>query len=106
MTTTTTTMTIGLIGLGRMGADIRDRLKQHGHNVTGYDRDPAVSEVASLEALVAGLPAPRVVWVMVPAGDPTEQTVRSLAALLAPGDVIVEGGNSNYGDSIRRGREL
>jgi 6-phosphogluconate dehydrogenase len=105
-TKTTQAMTMGLVGLGRMGAGIRDRLKRDGHEVTGYDRDPALSDVASLTALVESLDAPRVVWVMVPAGDPTEQTLTALAGLLAKGDTIVEGGNSYYRDSIRRAEEM
>ena len=99
-------MTVGLVGLGRMGAGIRGRLRQHGHAVVGYDRDLALADVTSLEALIARLPTPRVVWVMVPAGEATEETVRALGALLTPGDTVVEGGNSFYRDSIRRGEAL
>lgn len=95
-------MQLGLVGLGRMGAGIRDRLRDHGHEVLGYDQDASLGGVASLEALVASLAAPRVVWVMVPSGEATEQTVQALAGLLQPGDVLIEGGNSNYRDSIRR----
>jgi 6-phosphogluconate dehydrogenase len=103
---TATTMTIGLVGLGRMGAGIRDRLREHGHTVTGFDRDPALTDVPSLAALVESLPAPRVVWVMVPAGAPTEQTLDALGGLLARGDLIVEGGNSYYRDSLRRAEAM
>ena len=99
-------MQIGLIGLGRMGAGIAERLRRGGHEVVGYDRSPDARDVDSLEALVAALAAPRVVWVMVPDGDPTEQTVRDIASLLSPGDIVIEGGNSNYRDSIRRAGEL
>ena len=95
-------MQLGLVGLGRMGAGIRDRLRDHGHEVVGYDHDASLGGVASLEALLASLARPRVVWVMVPSGEATEQTVQALAGLLQPGDVLIEGGNSNYRDSIRR----
>jgi 6-phosphogluconate dehydrogenase len=95
-------MRVGLVGLGRMGQGLRGRLEAHGHEVTGFDRDPAVSETPSLEALVAALPAPRVVWVMVPAGVPTDATIDALGALLSPGDTIIEGGNSYHRDSLRR----
>jgi 6-phosphogluconate dehydrogenase len=99
-------MTMGLVGLGRMGAGIRDRLKEYGHTVTGYDRDPKVSDVPSLQALVESLTAPRVIWVMVPSGDPTEQTLQALGGLLARGDTVIEGGNSYYKDSLRRAQEF
>jgi len=99
-------MKIGMIGLGRMGGNMAERLRRHGHEVIGFDHDPAVSQVASLAELAAQLPAPRVAWVMVPAGEPTEKTVATLGSLLAPGDLIIEGGNSFYRDSIRRAGEL
>ena len=99
-------MKLGMVGLGRMGANMAERLRRGGHEVVGYDRDPAVSHVKSLPKLVEALAAPRVVWVMVPAGEPTERVVRELADLLQPGDLIVDGGNSNFRDSIRRGAEL
>jgi 6-phosphogluconate dehydrogenase len=104
-------MEIGMIGLGRMGANMTTRLLGGGHRVVAYDRAPeAVAAVvkggaagaASLAELVGALAAPRAVWVMVPAGDPTESTVRALADALAPGDTVVDGGNSNYRDSMRR----
>jgi 6-phosphogluconate dehydrogenase len=97
---------IGLVGLGRMGAGISERLRRGGHEVVGYDRDPDVSQVASLQELVVSLAPPRVVWVMVPSGAPTEDTVRELAGLLSKGDTIVEGGNSYYRDSMRRAEEV
>jgi 6-phosphogluconate dehydrogenase len=99
---------LGMVGLGRMGGNMAERLRRAGHEVVGYDRDPAASDVADLAELVdrLGDPGSRAVWVMVPAGEPTEQTVRDLAALMATGDVIVDGGNSNFGDSVRRGAEL
>ena len=68
-------MHLGLIGLGKMGGNMRERLRAAGHEVVGYDRNPDVSDAASLEAMVQALPAPRVVWVMVPAGEPTRATV-------------------------------
>ena len=99
-------MKIGLIGLGRMGAGIAERLRRSGHEVVGYDRDPAVSEVASLTELVDALSPPRVVWVMVPAGEPTEATLKELAGLVSSGDILIDGGNSYYKDSKRRAQEL
>ena len=90
--------TLGLIGLGRMGGNMAERLRRGGHTVVGFDRSPDLRDVDSLEALVKALPTPRVVWVMVPAGPPTYETVDALAELLEPGDVIVDGGNSRYTD--------
>ena len=104
-------MQLGMVGLGKMGANMTTRLVRGGHDVIAFDRSPdAVSSsvaqgargARSLEDLVGQLSAPRAVWVMVPAGDPTEQTVRSLTKLLAAGDTIIDGGNSNYKDSVRR----
>ncbi len=91
-------MHLGLVGLGKMGGNMRTRLRERGVTVTGYDANPDVSDVGSLDELVAGLPSPKVVWVMVPAGDITRSTVRSLIDLLGPGDVIVDGGNSRWSD--------
>ncbi|MCC6381357.1 MAG: decarboxylating 6-phosphogluconate dehydrogenase [Dehalococcoidia bacterium] len=99
-------MTLGVVGLGRMGAGIRDRLRRAGHTVTGYDTRAEVSDAPSLAAMVAALPAPRVAWLMVPAGQVTEAAVHDVAALFSPGDVVVDGGNSWYRDSLRRGQEL
>ncbi len=108
-------MELGMVGLGRMGANMTTRLIQGGHRVIVYDRDTkAVATAAtggatgapSLEELVARLTAPRAVWVMVPAGDPTESTIQSLGRLLARGDAIIDGGNSNYKDGMRRATEL
>jgi 6-phosphogluconate dehydrogenase len=99
-------MQIGFVGLGRMGGNMVERLRRGGHEVIGYDRNPSVSEVGSLSEMVGKLAAPRAVWVMVPAGDPTEQSIRELAGLLEGGDLIVDGGNSNFRDSIRRCGEL
>jgi 6-phosphogluconate dehydrogenase len=98
---------IGMVGLGRMGASMAERLRRAGHEVVGYDRsDSSARDVDSLEALVAALPAPRAVWVMVPAGGPTQSTVDALGDLLGPGDVVVDGGNSRYSDSERHAAEL
>ncbi|MGY1606044.1 MULTISPECIES: phosphogluconate dehydrogenase (NAD(+)-dependent, decarboxylating) [unclassified Geodermatophilus] len=91
-------MQLGLIGLGKMGGNMRERLRRAGHEVVGFDHHPERRDVGSLEELVGALPAPRVVWVMVPAGEPTRATVKELAGLLEPGDVIVDGGNSKYTD--------
>ncbi len=91
-------MHIGLIGLGKMGGNMRARLRDGGHTVVGYDRNPDLADVDSLTAMVEALPAPRVVWVMVPAGDATRATVRELAGLLGEGDLVVDGGNSKYTD--------
>ncbi|MEO5851793.1 MAG: phosphogluconate dehydrogenase (NAD(+)-dependent, decarboxylating) [Nocardioides sp.] len=93
-------MEIGLIGLGKMGGNMRTRLRNDGHTVVGFDRNPDVSDVGSLAELVEALPSPRVVWVMVPAGDPTRATIRDLAELLGKGDVIVDGGNSRWTDDL------
>ncbi len=90
----------GMVGLGRMGGNMVERLRGGGHAVVGYDRDAAVSDVPSLAALVEALAAPRVVWVMVPAGEPTRATIAELAGLLAAGDVVVDGGNSRYTDDL------
>jgi 6-phosphogluconate dehydrogenase len=99
-------MKIGLVGLGRMGVGMAERLRRNGHEVVGYDRNPEVSEVRSLEELIGALSPPRVVWVMVPAGEPTESTLKELAGLVSPGDILIDGGNSYYKDSMRRAKEL
>jgi 6-phosphogluconate dehydrogenase len=97
---------LGMVGLGRMGGNMSQRLVQRGHEVVGYDRDPTTSDVPDLAALVAALDPPRAVWVMVPSGTPTDDTVAQLRDLLEPGDVLVDGGNSNFRDSMRHGEEL
>jgi 6-phosphogluconate dehydrogenase len=91
-------MQLGLIGLGKMGGNMRERLREAGHEVVGYDRNPDISDVASLAELVQRLDAPRAVWVMVPAGDPTRQTVEELGEAMTAGDVIIDGGNSRFTD--------
>ncbi len=108
-------MELGFVGLGRMGLNMVARLTRGGHQIVAYDRSPdAVSRadavgvrgVASLDALVSALTPPRTVWVMVPAGEPTESTVAALAKLLASGDAIVDGGNTNFHDDVRRAEAL
>lgn len=108
-------MQLGMIGLGRMGAGMTQRLLQGDHQVMVYDRSPdAVASVAgkgatptiSLEDLGQKLKAPRIFWLMIPAGAPVDDTIQRLSATLSPGDVIIDGGNSNYKDSIRRAEEL
>ncbi len=92
-------MQVGLVGLGKMGGNMADRLTAGGHEVVGYDRSPQSKRtVDSLESMVARLQTPRVVWVMVPAGDPTRETIKALADLLEQGDLVVDGGNSKYTD--------
>jgi len=93
-------MHLGLVGLGKMGGNMRTRMRDAGLTVVGYDRNPDVSDVDSLAALVEALPAdaPRVVWVMVPSGEPTRSTVAELADLLSEGDLVVDGGNSRWTD--------
>lgn len=108
-------MEIGMIGLGKMGANMTRRLLRGGHRVVVSDRNAttvqaAVTEgavgTASLAELAAQLNGPRAVWVMVPSGDPTEGVVNTLADLLEPGDIVIDGGNSNYRDTMRRGEFL
>ncbi|MBV9099385.1 MAG: decarboxylating 6-phosphogluconate dehydrogenase [Frankiaceae bacterium] len=101
------TTTLGMIGLGRMGANMAERLRRGGHTVVGFDQSPkSPRDVGSLEDLVKALPTPRLVWVMVPAGPPTYETIDALAGLLEPGDVVVDGGNSRYTDDIKHAEEL
>jgi 6-phosphogluconate dehydrogenase len=97
-------MRLGMVGLGRMGGSMAERLQEHGHEVASYDRS-GNGTAATLEELVGQLNPPRAVWLMIPAGTPTEETFRALLALCAPGDVIVDGGNSNFRDSQRRAAE-
>ena len=93
-------MQLGLIGLGKMGGNMRERLRRAGHEVVGYDINPAVSDTKSLRDLVASLEAPRVVWTMVAAGEITRKTVAQLGDLLEPGDLVIDGGNSKYTDDF------
>jgi 6-phosphogluconate dehydrogenase len=108
-------MELGFVGLGRMGANMTLRLLRGGHRVVAYDRDPqavervrteGASAAASLADLVGQLRPPRHVWIMVPAGGPVSETIAALAPLLSPGDVIIDGGNSYYKDSVARAEEL
>ncbi|WP_083869622.1 phosphogluconate dehydrogenase (NAD(+)-dependent, decarboxylating) [Modestobacter italicus] len=97
---------LGLVGLGKMGGNMAERVRRAGHEVIGYDRSPGARDVDSLQGLVDALEAPRVVWVMVPSGDPTRSTVRELGELLSPGDVVVDGGNSKFTDDKVHADEL
>ncbi len=108
-------MQIGFVGLGRMGLNMVTRLVRGGHSVVAYDRSAdavaraaaaGATGVSTLDALIEGLGAPRAVWVMVPAGDPTESTVSALARLLSAGDTIIDGGNTNFHDDVRRAQTL
>ncbi len=108
-------MELGMVGLGRMGGNMALRLSKGGHNVVGYDPNQQVvqdyvkqgiSGASSLEDLVDKLSSPRAVWSMVPSGDVTEATVNRLAELLSPGDMVIDGGNSYYKDSVRRAAVL
>ncbi|GAB7002551.1 decarboxylating 6-phosphogluconate dehydrogenase [Nocardioides sp. AN3] len=97
---------IGIIGLGRMGANMAQRIRKAGHHVVGFDPASEVSDVASLKELVLALPRPRLVWVMVPAGQPTHSTIEALAENLSAGDLVVDGGNSRYTDDERHAEVL
>ncbi len=108
-------MELGMIGLGKMGGFMTERLIQGGHRVVGYDRDAAVVQKTaekgaqganSLEALVSQLKAPRAIWLMVPAGAPVDDTIAALLPRLSAGDTILDGGNSFYRDSVRRAADL
>ena len=95
-------MQMGLIGLGRMGRNMRERVRAAGHEVVGFDSDPSVRDVGSLVELISRLSRPRVVWVMVPAGEPTRTVIEELSELLAGGDLVIEGGNSHFSDDEER----
>ncbi len=99
-------MQLGLVGLGRMGGNMRERIRRAGHEVIGYDMNAEVRDVGSLATLVKRLEAPRVVWVMVPHGKPTRDTVAKLGDLLEQGDVVVDGGNSRFTDDIANAKML
>jgi 6-phosphogluconate dehydrogenase len=89
-------MQLGLVGLGKMGFNMRERLRQGGHEVVGYDPRPEVTDVPSLAGLADALETPRVVWVMVPSGEVTHDTIVSLVDVLGEGDLVIDGGNSRY----------
>jgi 6-phosphogluconate dehydrogenase len=109
-------MQLGLIGLGKMGGNMAERLRKAGHKIVGFDFSPAAVQklteagsvgVNSLEDLVKNLTdSPRAIWIMVPAGDPVDQTIAKLKPMLNKGDILIDGGNSNYKDSQRRHDEL
>lgn len=100
-------MKIGLVGLGRMGGNMAERLRRAEIEVVGFDESASTArDVVSLAQLVEVLPSPRTIWVMVPAGDPTNATIEQLAMLLSTGDLVVDGGNSPYTDDVAHGRLL
>jgi 6-phosphogluconate dehydrogenase len=99
-------MQMGLVGLGRMGGNMRERLRTAGHEIVGFDNNQAISDATSLADMVAKLATPRVVWIMVPAGDATRSTVEALGGLLAEGDLVIDGGNSKWEDDARNAAHL
>jgi 6-phosphogluconate dehydrogenase len=99
-------MQMGLVGLGRMGGNMRERLRAAGHEIVGFDNRQEISDASSLADMVKQLAAPRVVWIMVPAGDPTRSTVEELGGLLATGDLVIDGGNSKWEDDARNAAHL
>ncbi|WHX79777.1 decarboxylating 6-phosphogluconate dehydrogenase [Priestia flexa] len=108
-------MKLGLVGLGKMGYNLALNLRDHNHNVVAFDLNKeavtkmngeGVEAFDSLEQVIEKLPSPKIVWVMVPAGDATEQTLVQLKGLLNEGDIVIDGGNSNYKESVRRGNDL
>ncbi|WP_270887086.1 phosphogluconate dehydrogenase (NAD(+)-dependent, decarboxylating) [Pedococcus sp. 5OH_020] len=99
-------MQLGLIGLGKMGGNMRERIRRAGHEVVGFDRNPDVSDVKSMPALVKALDAPRTVWVMVPSGAATRETIEKLSGLLEKGDLVIDGGNSRFTDDFENEKLL
>ncbi|MEY3483715.1 MAG: decarboxylating 6-phosphogluconate dehydrogenase [Actinomycetota bacterium] len=99
-------MHIGLIGLGKMGGNMRTRLRNKGIEVTGYARDRNVADVGSIEELVAALPSPKIVWVMVPHGKATDDVINELQKHMGQGDLIIEGGNSRFSEDIRHAAQV
>jgi 6-phosphogluconate dehydrogenase len=108
-------MQLAMIGLGRMGGNMTERLMRRGHSVVAFDRNPEVvakyqqlgaTPASDFSGIVKALAAPRIVWIMVPAGDPVDQTIAALTPMLSRGDIIIDGGNSNFHDTIRRGQSL
>nr|QCP00493.1 decarboxylating 6-phosphogluconate dehydrogenase [Arthrobacter sp. 24S4-2] len=100
------TVHIGLIGLGKMGSNMRERLRKGGIEVTGFDRNPDVTDVATVDDLIAAVPAPRVIWVMVPAGDITDAVITELGSKLDAGDLVIDGGNSRFTEDQKHGAAL
>lgn len=99
-------MRIGLVGLGKMGFNMRERLRSGGIDVVGYDPRPDISDVETLAGLVDSLEAPRIVWVMVPAGEITRVTLRELSELLEAGDLVIDGGNTRFTEDVSHGKVL
>ncbi|GAB4098988.1 decarboxylating 6-phosphogluconate dehydrogenase [Sinomonas halotolerans] len=99
-------MHIGLIGLGKMGFNMRERLRRAGIEVTGYDRNPEITDTASVDELIAALPSPRTVWVMVPAGAVTDAVITELCEKLSEGDLVIDGGNSRFTEDERHSAQL
>ena len=108
-------MQLAMIGLGRMGGNMAERLMRHGHEMVVFDRTAetvakyeklGATGTSDLAKMVQALRAPRVIWIMVPAGDPVDQTIATLTPMLSAGDIIIDGGNSNFHDTIRRGQQL
>ncbi len=99
-------MHIGLIGLGKMGGNMRTRLRNKGIEVTGYARSRDVSDVDTIEEMIAALPTPKIVWIMVPHGQPTDDVINEVEKHLSAGDLIIEGGNSRFSEDIRHAAQL
>ena len=99
-------MHIGLVGLGKMGGNMRSRLRNNGIEVTGYARTREVSDCDSIEEMVSKISSPRIVWVMVPHGKPTDEIINKLETLLSEGDLVIEGGNSRFTDDVRHAEQL
>src|SRR4051812_21821929 len=108
-------MKLAMIGLGRMGGNMVERLIRNGHQLVAFDRSAetvakyeklGATAAADLAKVVQSLETPRIIWIMVPAGDPVDQTIATLRPTLAQGDIIIDGGNSNFHDTIRRGKDL
>lgn len=97
---------IGLIGLGKMGFNMRERLRKGGIEVTGFDRNPDVADVTTLDELIAAVPAPRLIWVMVPSGEITDAVITELGTKLDAGDLVIDGGNSRFTEDQKHGAAL
>ncbi len=100
------TMQVGLIGLGKMGGNMRERMRAKGLTVTGYDPNAEVSDVATLSDLVDALPTPRIIWVMVPSGSVTDSVITEIEVLLEPGDLVIDGGNTRFTDDELHRQQL